>query len=343
MQDELVLVTGGSGFLGSHCIVKLLEKGYRVRTTVRRPEREAELRKLLANAGADASKLEFAIADLSADAGWREAAAGCAFVLHVASPFPEKQPANEDELIVPARDGTLRVLRAARDAGVRRVVLTSSFAAIGYQGTPKQEPFTEADWTDVTADITPYVKSKTVAERAAWDFVRTDGAGLELTVINPVGIFGPLLGPDYPASIASVRSMLEGRVPFLPRLMFGVVDVRDVADLHIAAMTAPAAAGQRFIAVAGNFMTVKEIAQALKHGLGPGASRVSTRVLPDWVVRIAGLFSSTARQAGKAELGRTKNASSEKARRLLGWQPRSRDEAIVASGRSLIDRGLLKR
>lgn len=343
MPGELVLVTGGSGFLGSHCIVKLLEKGYRVRTTVRRPEREAELRTLLANAGVDARQLEFAVADLSADAAWREAAAGCAFVLHVASPFPEKQPANEDELIIPARDGSLRVLRAARDAGVKRVVLTSSFAAVGYRRAPKREPFTEADWTDEKADITPYVKSKTVAERAAWEFVRGDGAGLELAVINPVGIFGPLLGPDYPASIASVKSMLEGSVPFLPRLMFGVVDVRDVADLHIAAMTAPTAAGERFIAVAGDFMTVKEIAQALKHALGSAASRVSTRVLPDWVVRVAGLFSATARQAGKAELGRTKNASSEKARRLLGWQPRSREEAIVASGRSLIDRGLLKR
>jgi len=343
MPSELVLVTGGSGFLGSHCIVRLLEKGYRVRTTVRRLEREADVRAMLTNAGVDVGdRLEFAVADLSADAGWQEAVQGCAYVLHVASPFPERQPANPDELIIPAREGTLRVLQAARDAGVKRVVLTSSFAAIGYGRAPRQDAFTEADWTDETADVTPYVKSKTIAERAAWDFVRSDGAGLELSVINPVGIFGPLLGPDYSASIASIKSMLDGRMPALPHLMFGVVDVRDVADLHVTAMTAPEAAGERFIAVAGDFMTVREIAQALKDGLGPAAARVSTRVIPDWLVRIAALFNATARQAAGTELGRFKNASNEKARRLLGWQPRPREEAIAASGKSLLDFGLVK-
>lgn len=343
MPGELVLVTGGSGFLGAHCIARLLDRGYRVRATIRSVGREADVRAMLERAGVDAgNRLELALADLTADAGWREAAQGCAFVLHVASPFPEKQPANADDLVLPAREGTLRVLKAARDAEVRRVVLTSSFAAIGYGRTPKQDAFTEADWTDETADVTPYIKSKTIAERAAWDFILAEGGGLELAVVNPVAIFGPVLGPDYSASIASIRSMLEGRLPVLPRLMFGVVDVRDVADLHIAAMTVPEAAGERFIAVAGDFMTVGEIAQALKDGLGSAASRVSTRVLPDWLVRFAGRFNATARQAASAELGRVKNASSDKARRTLGWQPRSREEAIVAAGSSLLELGLVR-
>lgn len=343
MPGERVLVTGGSGFLGIHCIAALLAKGYRVRTTTRHAGREADIRAMLAHAGIDpGNRLGFALADLSADEGWIEAAEGCAYVLHVASPLPEKQPANADDLIVPARDGTLRVLRAARDAQVRRVVLTSSFAAIGYGRGPKPEGFTEADWTDETADVTPYIKSKAIAERAAWDFIRNEGNGLELSAINPVVIFGPVLGPDYSASIGLVRAMLEGRVPFLPRLTFGVVDVRDVADLHLAAMVSPQANGERFLAVAGDFMSMREIAQALKDGLGPAASRVSTRVLPDWMVRLAGVFSSTARQAASAELGRTKNARSDKARAVLGWQPHSREEAIVAAARSLIDLGLVR-
>eukprot|EP01035_Chromulina_nebulosa_P036823 gene36823-49666_t len=210
------------------------------------------------------------------------AASGCSHVLHVASPLSAAAPRHEDELIRPAREGTLRVLRAAHAAGVGRVVLTSSFAAIGY-GRVLSRPFTESDWTNATAaDLAAYPKSKTLAERAAWDYVDGEGRGLELAVINPVGIFGPLLGPDLSASILLVKSMLEGRLPAVPRLMFGVVDVRDVADLHLRAMTHPAAANERFIATAGDFMTMQEIALALRERLGPAAARVSTRVLPDW-------------------------------------------------------------
>ena len=342
MSGELVLVTGGSGFVGAHCILKLLESGYRVRTTLRALAREPEIRAILGAAGVEAAdRLSFIEADLTADPGWGEAAAGCTYVLHVASPLATAEPKDEAELILPAREGTLRVLRAAHRAGVRRVVLTSSFAAIGY-GRVVKRPYDERDWTNAAAPgLAAYPKSKTLAERAAWDFVDGEGQGLELSVVNPVGIFGPLLGPDLSASILLVKTMLDGRLWAVPRLMFGVVDVRDVADLHLRAMTDAAAAGERFLATAGDFMTMQAIAQALKDGLGANAERVSTRVLPDWLVRFAARFSATARQAATPELGRSKTATSAKAQAMLGWQPRPAKEALVATGESLVRLGLV--
>ena len=337
-----VLVTGGSGFVGSHCIVQLLGAGHEVRTTVRSLSREADVRAALKEAGADAGgRLTFAAAELTADAGWAQAAAGCDFVLHVASPFPARAPRHEDELITPAREGTLRVLRAARDAGVKRVVLTSSFAAIGYGHPPRATPFDETSWTDTTAPVSAYVKSKTLAERASWDFMAAEGGAMELAAVNPVAILGPVLGPDYASSIFLVRRMLDGAVPALPRVTFGIVDVRDVADLHLRAMVDPAAAGQRFLAVAGDFMLVSEIAAVLKTRLGAIGRRVSTRQAPDWVIRLAALFLVEAR-AAVPELGKTKNATSDKARRVLGWAPRTREDAIAATGESLARLGLVK-
>src|SRR4051794_18372729 len=338
-----VLVTGGSGFIGAHCILQLLEAGHRVRTTVRSLAREADVRAMLRTGGADpGDRLSFAAADLERDAGWRDAVDGCEYVLHVASPFPAAVPAHEDELIVPARDGALRVLRAARDAGVRRVVLTSSFAAIGYGHPPRTAPFDERDWTDPAgSDVRPYVKSKTVAERAAWDFVAREGGALELSVVNPVGVFGPVLGPDYSTSILIVQRLMDGAVPGCPRLYFGVVDVRDVADLHILAMTSPAAKGERFLAVSGDFMSIVEIAKVLKTRLGGAARRVPTRQIPDWLVRLAAIRDPSVKQI-LPELGKVKNATSAKAQRLLGWHPRSREDAIVATAESLLRLGLLK-
>lgn len=344
MNGEPVLVTGGSGFLAGHCILALLAAGHEVRTTLRSPHREAGLRGALAAAGVDAGeRLSVVPADLTQDAGWTEAVAGCRHVLHVASPLSSAAPKHEDELIRPAREGTLRVLRAAHAAGVERVVLTSSFAAIGY-GKRLTRPYAESDWTDASVSgLAAYPKSKTLAEQAAWEFVDGQGRGLELAVVNPVGIFGPLLGPDLSASILLIRSMLEGKLPALPRLMFGVVDVRDVADLHLRAMTDPAAAGERFIATAGDFLSMQQIAQALKDRLGPAPDKVSTRVLPDWLVRLAGRFSAAARQAATPELGRTKTASSAKARAMLGWEPRLAAEALAATGESLVRLGLVGR
>ena len=342
MGGELVLVTGGSGFVGAHCILQLLNAGYRVRTTVRSLDREAGVRAMLKTGGSEAgNELSFAAADLTAGAGWQEAVAGCDFVLHVASPFPLKVPKLEDELIVPARDGALRVLRASRDAGVKRVVLTSSFAAIGYGHTPRQTPFDETSWTDLNSGVPPYVKSKTLAERAAWDFMAKEGGALELSVVNPVGVFGPVLGPDYSTSIQIVQRLMDGAVPGCPRLSFGIVDVRDVADLHLRAMTHAAAKGERFLAIAGDFMTMLEIARVLKARMGAPAKRVPTLQLPDWLVRVVAMLDPSLKQI-VPELGKMKNATNEKAKRMLGWAPRSNEESIVATAESLVRLGLLK-
>jgi nucleoside-diphosphate-sugar epimerase len=338
-----VLVTGGSGFIGSHSILQLLAAGYRVRTTVRNLKREDDVRELLRTGGAEAGeRLSFFAADLEKDAGWAEAVAGCEFVLHVASPFPPSVPKHEDELIVPARDGALRVLRASRDAGVKRVVLTSSFAAIGYGQKPQTAPFNETNWTDVDGEgVSAYAKSKTLAERAAWDFIAKEGGALELSVVNPVGVFGPVLGPDYSTSILIVQRMMDGDLPGFPRLHFGVVDVRDVVDLHLRAMTHPAARGERFLAVAGDFVSLLDIATILKNRMGSAARRVPGRQLPDWLVRLAALRDPAVKMI-VPELGKSKNATSEKARRLLGWEPRSTEEAVVATAESLVRLGLLK-
>jgi nucleoside-diphosphate-sugar epimerase len=339
-----VLVTGGSGFIGSHCIIQLLAARHAVRTTVRNLKREADVRAMLkaGGAGEAADRVGFFAADLQGDAGWREAAAGCDFVLHVASPFPLGVPKHEDELIVPAREGALRVLRAARDAGVKRVVLTSSFAAIGYGHPFRTTPFDEQDWTDLTGpDVGAYPKSKTIAERAAWDFIAREGGALELSVVNPVAVFGPALGPDFSTSIILTQRLLNGDMPGLPKISFGVVDVRDIADLHLRAMTDPAAKGERFLGIVGDFMTVAEIAQVLKRALGAAARRVPTRQLPNWLVRLVALADPSVRQI-VGELGKPKSATGEKARRVLGWSPRSNEEAIVATGESLVRLGLLK-
>jgi len=338
-----VLVTGGSGFIGSHIIVQLLAMGHQVRATVRSLKREVDVRAMLKEGGAEpGDRLSLLAADLESDAGWPEAVAGCDYVLHVASPLPPSVPKNEDELIVPAREGTIRVLRASRDAGVRRVVVTSSFAAIGYGHKERKTPFTEVDWTDPAgSDVMPYTKSKTLAERAAWDFIAKEGGALELSVVNPVGVFGPVLGPDYSASILMVQRLMDGAVPGCPRLYYGAVDVRDVADLHIRAMTHPDAKGERFLAVAGNFMSMLEMAKVLKARMGAAAKRVPAREVPNWLVRIAALRDPAVKLI-LPELGKVKNATNEKARRLLGWAPRSNEESIVASAESLLRLGLLK-
>jgi nucleoside-diphosphate-sugar epimerase len=338
-----ILVTGGSGFIGAHCILQLLAAGHQVRTTVRNLKREGDVRAMLKVGGAEPrERLSFVAADLENDAGWTRAVAGCDYVLHVASPLPPSVPKNEDELIVPAREGTLRVLRAAREARVKRVVVTSSFAAIGYGHKPQRAPFTETDWTDPnSADVQAYAKSKTLAERAAWDFIAKEGGSMELSVVNPVGVFGPVLGPDYSASILIVQRMMDGAMPGAPQLYFGVVDVRDVADLHIRAMTHPAAKGERFLAVAGNFMAMLDIAKVLKARVGAAAKRVPTRQLPNWLVRIAAMRDPAVKVI-LPELGKRKNATSGKAQHLLGWTPRSNEESIVATAESLVRLGLLK-
>ncbi|GAB0115645.1 SDR family oxidoreductase [Acidisoma sp. C75] len=331
-----VLVTGGTGFIGRQCLLDLRAAGHEVRATLRDPSRAAALRGTLGE-----PELQLVQADLMADAGWAEAARGCDYVLHLASPFPSSLPRDAQTLIAPAREGSLRVLKAARDAGVRRVVLTSSFAAIGYGHRPREAPFTEADWTDTTArGVAAYPTSKTLAERAAWEFIAREGGGMELVAINPVAVFGPVLGPDIASSILIVKRLMEGSIPGCPDLSLGVVDVRDVADLHLRAMLSPAAAGERFLATAGDFVTLWEIAEMLRRHLGPAGSKVPRRRVPTWLMRLVGLFD---RQVASVvpELGKPKNASSAKARAVLGWQPRSAEAAILATADSLRQIGLV--
>jgi nucleoside-diphosphate-sugar epimerase len=335
-----VLVTGGSGFVGVHVILQLVNAGHQVRTTVRNLNRESAVRAMLKAGGQEpGDSLSFFAADLESDAGWREAAAGCDYVMHVASPIPVNAPEHEDELIVPARDGTLRVLRAARDANVKRVVMTSTCGAIYYGHPPQKAPFDETSWTVVNDDLTAYVKSKVIAERTAWNFIASEGRGLELSVVNPAGIFGPILAPDYSSSIELIKRLMNG-TPGAPRIYFGVVDVRDVADLHLRAMTHPSANGERFIAVSGDSISMVDIARILRARLGSAARGVPRFQLPDWTVRLAARRDPSVRQLLPL-LGKIRNATSEKAGRVLGWSPRPNEEALVATAESLIRFGLL--
>jgi nucleoside-diphosphate-sugar epimerase len=335
--EHPVLVSGGSGFVGSHVVLRLLNGGHHVRTTVRSPRREANLRQMMRAAGAGDTRLTFFTADLEHDDGWEQAIGGCDYVIHVASPIPAAAPRSEDDLIRPAREGTLRVLRIARDAGVRRVVLTSSCGAVYYGHPPQTTPFDETSWTNIDGDMSAYVRSKAIAERAAWDFMRSEGGRLELTAVNPTGIFGPALGPEVSSSIELVTRLLKG-MPGCPRLFFGIVDVRDVADLHLRAMTHPAANGERFIASSGDLMSMLAIARVLRAHLGAAARKVPTRELPNWLVRFAARFDRTLRPLVPL-LDSTRQATSAKAQRVLDWHPRPPEEAIVATALSLIEFG----
>jgi dihydroflavonol-4-reductase len=339
-RDQTVLVTGGSGFLGGWCLVELLRGGFRVRTTVRDPSREGEVRAIVGSETDVGERLSVFAADLTGDRGWKEAVEGCDYVLHVASPFPPTQPKDPDELIVPARDGTLRVLRASLEAGVRRVVLTSSAAAVRNAGVAiPTRPLTEVDWTDpANPHLTPYARSKTIAEQAAWDLVREAGQLERLAVVNPSAILGPVLSVDLSYSLQVIERMLKG-MPGLPRLGFSFVDVRDVADLHIRAMAAPEAGGERFLA-AGPFLWLSDVAEVLRDRLGADAAKVPTRTVPNLLVRGMARFDPGLRSV-VGDLGQRADYSDEKARTRLGWSPRPIGETIVDCARSLMEHGVV--
>ena len=337
-----VLVTGGSGYIAGVLIRQLLAAGWQVHTTLRDPGREPAVRQRLgADTGPAREQLRCFAADLLHDAGWAEAATGCSHLAHVASPLPPGMPRDASELIVPARDGALRALKAARDAGVRRAVMTSSVAAISYGHGPGEHRFTEADWTRLeTPGIPPYVQSKTIAERTARDWVSREGGGLAFCTVNPSVVLGPVASADHSASVLIVRSLLEGRIPALPHIGFGIVDVRDVADLHVRALTAPDdLAGERFIAC-GGFLWLREIAAILRAGLGDRARHVPTLNMPDWAVRLLARVSPTVRAAA-SELGTARHQDSSHAREVLGWVPRPPREAILQTAHDLIALGLV--
>lgn len=339
---ETVLLTGANGYIAKHTLVALLEAGHDVRGTVRTKEKGEKVRAALKEFTDKADSLTFVQADLNSDDGWADAVAGCSAVVHMASPFPLASPKHEDELIIPAREGTLRVLKAAKAAGVKRVVLTSSFAAIGYGQKPGLSPIlTEADWTDTNSpDNSAYTKSKTLAERAAWDYVAGEGQSLELVVINPALVLGPLMDGDAGASVSLLVKILQGAFPGYPKMGFGIVDVRDVAAYHARAVTADGVAGQRFIA-SNNFMWMGDLVRTLKEGLPKQHTRRLPKFpLPNFMVRLAALTDRDVRD-NLYELGKTRRMDGSKAPKTFGLNPRTSATAALDCAKDLIARGLV--
>ena len=343
VTGETVLVTGGTGYVAGWCIAGLLQRGYQVRTTIRSAPREQSVRAAVATQADPGGRLSFAVADLTADPGWDEAVAGCAAVLHVAAPLGESGEAAD--LITPARDGALRVLRAAYRARVPRVVMTSAANAASPSSYAENGVTDETLWTNPSDPaLIPYRRAKTLAERAAWDFAaghagHPAGGPTTLTTILPGAVLGPVLDPAHPGTASIVARMLAGRMRAAPRISLEVVDVRDIADIHIRAMTSPAAAGERFLAT-GELMSMREIAAVLRGGLGERAARAPAREVPDIVVRFAARFIDPSLRSVLPGLGRRNRHSTQKARNLLGWQPRPAAETILDCARSLIGHGL---
>lgn len=334
---QKVLVTGGTGFVAIHSILQLLNRGYQVRTTIRSIKSKDKIFEMLKNGGiTDFTKLDFIEADLTSDKNWLEAMIDCQYVLHIASPIFLRLPKNEDEMIRPAVDGTLRVLKAAREAGVKRVVMTSNFGAVGYSHKDKNTIITEESWTNPNEKgLSTYNKSKVLAEQAAWDFMNTEGGSLELSVINPMGIFGPSLSHDLSSGFEMLKKLLDGSMKAVPDIRLGIVDVRDVAELHILVMENPDASGQRFLALAGGTMSLLEIVKLLKQKMPYVVEKASTKSLPTFIIRLSALFNDQAK-AILPLVGIYREASNEKARTVLGWKPRNNEEAIMATVISLI-------
>ncbi|MEO1376768.1 MAG: aldehyde reductase [Cyanobacteria bacterium J06635_10] len=341
MQNKsTVLVTGASGFIGSNCVLALLKKGYSVRATVRSQLRIEQLQALIKAHYSDNPDIEYVTATLDSDEGWDAAVKGCESVLHLASPLPVKQPKDPNELIIPARDGALRVLAAATPEGVKRVVMTSSTAAVnGSRSTNKDYIYDEKDWTDLNdKTLTPYKQSKTIAEKAAWEFVNKDKS-IELTTICPSLVCGPALEAKVNSSLEVVKRLMDGSFPIIPPIGFGVVDVRDVADLHVLAMEKPEAAGNRFIG-SSDFMWMHEIAATLRNHFGEEALKVPTLKAPAWFLRLLALR-DPAINTIVPDLNQRRRVSNETSKRLLGWTPRTTEEAVISTAKSLLAYGLL--
>ncbi|GAA4644016.1 aldehyde reductase [Pontixanthobacter gangjinensis] len=335
-----VLVTGGTGYIAGELIKQLLAKGWNIHTTVRdKAKSEAGLFERFGQPG---ERLKVFQAELMSDDGWAQANAGCTHVAHVASPLSAQTPKDENDMIVPAREGTLRALRFAKAAGVTRFVQTSSIAAVAYGRGDMEYTVTESDWTDVSdPDTTPYAKSKTIAERAARDWVAAEGGDIEFVSVNPVLVLGPVDSADFSPSVQPVQMLLNGKVPRTPDIGFGVVDTRDVADLHVRCLETPGIAGERFIA-AGKFMKMIDLANVLQSGLTPQEARkVPAKAMPGWMASLFMLVNSEFRSV-KNELGRVRHSDASHAEKVLGWKTRSEEESVLDCARSLIDLGVVK-
>ncbi|HCD07423.1 aldehyde reductase [Companilactobacillus crustorum] len=343
MKKELVVVTGGSGFIAIHIILQLLKQGYAVRTTIRSEAKKAIVQEMLTNGGiTDFSDLSFSLADLSSDDNWEETMRGVTYVIHVASPTPKLNFKNESEMIRPAINGVIRVLKAARDNQVKRVVMTSAYGAIFAGHKNRKTPYTEKDWSNLSEKhIHPYQKSKTMSEIAAWDFIKKEGQGLEFSTVNPVGVMGPVLSAKYSHSNIQIQEMLEGKVKILPNVNSGYVDVRDVASLHILAMTLPQANGERFLATTGETLSMMDVADILRTAFPDYASTLPTKTIPNAVVKIVALTNPKLRMVASI-VGTYAETSNEKAKTLLNWHPRSAKTAIIATAQSMIDLGIVK-
>ena len=336
-----VLVTGGTGYIAGELIRQLLAKGWTVHPTVRD---KAKSKGILQRRFGNPDQTQFKVfeAELMDDAGWAEAVAGCTHMAHVASPIAASTPKDENEMIVPAREGTLRALRFAKDAGVKRFVQTSSMAAVAYGRSDKVYTVDESDWTDIShPDIYPYVKSKTIAERAARDWIEENGAGMEFVSVNPSMVLGPVDDPDFSPSVEAVKQVLDGSMPMAPDLGFAIVDTRDVADLHVRCLEEPGLENERFLA-AGKFMKIIEIADVLRDRLPPEHTRkVPRKIMPNWMVSILSLFNPGVRSI-KSEIGKTRNVDPGHALERLGWKTRPEEESIVDCAKSLIEHGVVK-
>ncbi len=342
-KQKLVVVTGGTGFIASHIISQLLQQNYRVRTTVRSLAKTELVKTMLTNSGiSDFANLEFVQADLNSDKNWTQVMKDATYVMSVASSTPTGEFADATAMTATAVNGVLRVLKFARDAHVKRVVLTSAYGAVGMgHDNQRTKPFTEKDWTNLDAiKLDLYQRSKTMAEHAAWHFIETEGQGMEMAAINPVGVMGPVLASDYSHSNRQIQELLSGKVPAVPKINSGYIDARDVASLHILAMTAPQAAGERFLATTGETLSMLDVANILRTAFPAYAEKLPHRTIPNFVLKLAAKFNPSLKMLATLT-DNFADTSDEKAVKLLGWQPRSAKDAIIATAQSMIDLGIV--
>lgn len=335
MSNKKVLLTGVTGFLGSHTTIRLLNKDFDVIGTLRSKDRISSIRETIGKYSPNINNLTFAEADLSDEEIWLDLTKDVDYVLHIASPFPRELPKHENDLIEPAKRGTLNILKAATANSVKRVVMVSALGTITY-GKTKEElssVFDEDDWTDESnlKDTTAYYRSKTIAEKAAWDFLEEEESKLEFTTICPAAILGPVIDNDYGTSANIIIGLLNGSLPALPKIEFDIVDVRSVADLLIKAMEMPQAANNRYIASAGHY-NYKEIAQILKQQYPERT--IPTFLLPDFITKLFSIFQPLLKPVLLENV--TRKINSGKAGKDLNWQPLSAKEAILSCAESVL-------